>query len=391
MADKNNGKTSLTQSNRTAEEDRALAEQIDPNVQKNTETKETTQKAETWQDRVKAGTASDKDMELAYEAYVAGKYTPGPKTKAYFEKHFDNPKQEEEPVIEDKPVTTGVKPEAEQKAVNRLFSIKGVDGKPIIEVAEDGSIILNKPMSKAEFIKATGSKGNVVKGLLTGLSGALMALGVPCPNLGKTYEQISGNNVDEVYNQYLEQVNELQKTFSTSVGEAYGDTVKNRAKQANEISDASNEDFMKAHNYFAKNENELKLMYESGQADIQKDLHDYFNSSDWTYKANEMNLSNALQKDLANFMNGLPLEQKISYFKYISSMSEKDTKELGRRLANIDSSMSTDEKNQQIYDNTVGLVKDVGSSAVSGLMQGVGAGLTSDKNCKNFIMPKMFH
>ena len=42
----------------------------------------------TWKARVKAGKASDADMEEAYKAYKAGSYTPGPKTMEYFkQKH----------------------------------------------------------------------------------------------------------------------------------------------------------------------------------------------------------------------------------------------------------------------------------------------------------------
>ena len=44
----------------------------------------------TWQARVKAGKASDADMEEAYKAYKAGTYTPGPKTLEYFNQHHPN-------------------------------------------------------------------------------------------------------------------------------------------------------------------------------------------------------------------------------------------------------------------------------------------------------------
>lgn len=43
----------------------------------------------TWQSRVKEGTATDADMEKAYEEYKAGRYTPGPKTKKYFDTSFN--------------------------------------------------------------------------------------------------------------------------------------------------------------------------------------------------------------------------------------------------------------------------------------------------------------
>lgn len=43
------------------------------------------QVAETWQDRIKSGTATDEDMETGYQEYKAGRYTPGPKTKAIFD------------------------------------------------------------------------------------------------------------------------------------------------------------------------------------------------------------------------------------------------------------------------------------------------------------------
>lgn len=39
-----------------------------------------------WRDRVRAGTASDADMQEAFKAYQNGQYTPGPKTLEYFKK-----------------------------------------------------------------------------------------------------------------------------------------------------------------------------------------------------------------------------------------------------------------------------------------------------------------
>lgn len=276
-----------------------------------------------------------------------------------------------------------------QKALNELFSVKGVDGNPIVEVGEDGSLKLTKPMTKAEFIKATGSgNGNIIKGILTGLSGALMLLGIPSPNLGKAYEQISGNNIDEVYNQYISQVDKLQSTFSTATGEAYGDVVKNKAKQANTISDVEDKDYWEAYRAKGMTDNEIQLQYDKEKAEIDK------NVSVELAKLNS-SLSTSSQKELADFVNGLPLKQKKTFVEYYSSLTPEQTQAIGRKIANLEGSMSQDEKNQKLYENIMhpidSALNAAGTAAGTAVGTALGGRVGSDKNIKSFVMPKMFH
>lgn len=85
----------LTASERTANEDRIVADSLDKNNTSNAmegdsryagkpQTEE-----DTWQNRIKNGKASDDDMKTAYEAWKRGEYTPGPKTLEYFKLHFE--------------------------------------------------------------------------------------------------------------------------------------------------------------------------------------------------------------------------------------------------------------------------------------------------------------
>ena len=53
--------------------------------------------ADTWQEKIKKGIASDEDLKTAYDAYKAGTYTPGPKTKEAFAK-FEAPEVSKEDV-----------------------------------------------------------------------------------------------------------------------------------------------------------------------------------------------------------------------------------------------------------------------------------------------------
>lgn len=268
-----------------------------------------------------------------------------------------------------------------EKAMNELFSVKGIDGNPIVKVGEDGSLQLTKPMSKAEFMNATGSgKSNLIKGLLTGLSGVLMAFGVPTPNLGKAYEQMSGNNVDEVYNQYLDQINQLQSTFTKSVGEAYGDTVKNKAKQVNTISDVEDPAYWDAYRAKGMTDNEIKLQYDREKAEI-----------DQKYAAMmaklQSDLSTESQKELAAFVNGLELEKKKAFIEYYSNLDPETARDAGRAMANFEESWSTDEKNQKLHEN----IRDDAAAAVDGTAKIIDAIMPSDRNVKSFAMPKMFH
>lgn len=85
----------LTASDRTANEDRMVADSLDKNNTTNAMEGDSryagkTTEEDTWQTRIKNGKASDDDMRKAYEEYKAGKYNPGPKTLEYFQKYFEN-------------------------------------------------------------------------------------------------------------------------------------------------------------------------------------------------------------------------------------------------------------------------------------------------------------
>lgn len=172
-------------------------------------------KAETWQDRVKAGTASDEDMKSAYDAYKAGSYTPGPKTKEYFASNYET--KSEEPTADNTldaiEEIAASNPEVE-KAVNEMTNPKtgavyekkansaaNAYEKALVELGAaeydiDGNFVL-KPTSKAKGWETWA----------TMLSVTLSVIGLACgiPVMPVNFRAITGKDSRDAQIQALQQ------------------------------------------------------------------------------------------------------------------------------------------------------------------------------------------
>lgn len=77
----------------TAENVRKETAQIQNKTKENPEQKKSTynnpQAESTWRTRIREGKASHADLKFAYEQYLKGQYTPGPRTKQYFQEYFE--------------------------------------------------------------------------------------------------------------------------------------------------------------------------------------------------------------------------------------------------------------------------------------------------------------
>lgn len=172
-------------------------------------------KAETWQDRVKAGNASDEDMKSAYNAYKNGSYTPGPKTKEYFDSNYETKSEEptadntldaideiaaSDPQVE-KAVNEMTNPETgevdEEKANNAVNAYE----KALVELGAaeydmDGNFKL-KPTSKAKGWETWATL------LSVGLSVIGLACGVPI--LPVNFRAVTGKDSRDAQIQALQQ------------------------------------------------------------------------------------------------------------------------------------------------------------------------------------------
>ena len=130
-----------------------------------------------------------------------------------------------------------------------LLKMTDVAGRPIFTQNKDGSYTIAPDLTKKEFLEAVGGKkSNTTKNILTSLSAGLVLLGIPVPNLGKIYTNFSGENYDELYDEYKTQQSLLREGLNNQLSEGFGIVVKGAASRDDDINKASDKDYQKADN-----------------------------------------------------------------------------------------------------------------------------------------------
>lgn len=128
-----------------------------------------------------------------------------------------------------------------------ILKMKDLAGRNILTQDEEGNYSLAPDLTKKEFLKAVGGeKSNITKNILTALSAGLMLFGMPAPNLGKMYQNFSGENYDDLYNEYLTQQTMLREGINSQFADAYGITVKGAASRDDDINKATDKDYQVA-------------------------------------------------------------------------------------------------------------------------------------------------
>lgn len=254
-----------------------------------------------------------------------------------------------------------------------LLKMTDVAGRPIFTQNKDGSYTVAPDLTKKEFLEAVGGKkSNTTKNILTSLSAGLVLLGIPVPNLGTIYTNFSGENYDELYDEYKTQQSLLREGLNNQLAEGFGILVKGAASRDDDINKATDEDYQKADN-----------------ANRSKELG-------WDLKKMEAEgtISKNQAVSLEKLMKDLDKEQQIFIYDLQSRMEPAKQAEMLKLLANFSSEeLKQFSRRMKEYDPNNSLTKEdltrlslqVASDIVGNVSGAASKLIGSDKKIKTFI------
>ena len=254
-----------------------------------------------------------------------------------------------------------------------LLKMTDVAGRPIFTQNKDGSYTIAQDLTKKEFLEAVGGKkSNTTKNILTSLSAGLVLLGIPVPNLGKIYTNYTGENYDELYDEYKTQQSLLREGLNNQLSEGFGIVVKGAASRDDDINKARDEDYQKADNANRSKDYGWDLKKMEAEGTISK------NQSVKLEK-----LMKDLDKEQQTFIYDLQSRMEpakhAEMLKLLSNFSSEELKQFSRRMKEYDPNNSLTKEDLtrlalQAASNIVGEAAGAASKLIG-----------SDKNIKSFI------
>ena len=251
-----------------------------------------------------------------------------------------------------------------------LLKMTDVTGRPIFTQNKDGSYTVSRDLTKKEFLEAVGGKkSNTTKNILTSLSAGLVLLGIPVPNLGKIYTNYTGENYDELYDEYLTQQSLLREGLNSQLSEGFGIVVKGAASRDDDINKASDEDYQKSDDAIRSKELgwDLKKMVDEG-----------------TISSNQAGKLEKLMKDLdkehQSYIYGLDSimepAKHIEMLKLLSDFSTEELEQFSLRMKkyNADNSLTKEDLARLALESASNIVSDITGKLIG-----------SDKKIKSFI------
>ena len=251
-----------------------------------------------------------------------------------------------------------------------LLKMTDVAGRPVFTQNKDGSYTVAPDLTKKEFLEAVGGKkSNTTKNILTSLSAGLVLLGIPVPNLGKIYTNFSGENYDELYDEYKTQQSLLREGLNNQLSEGFGIIVKGAASRDDGINKASDKDYQKADN--ANRSKELGW-------DLKKMEAEGAISANQSVKLEK--LMTDLDKEQQTFIYGLQSRMEpakhAKMLKLLSNFNSEELKQFSRRMKEYDPN------NSLTKEDLTRLALQAASDIVGGAASKL---IGSDKNIKTFI------
>lgn len=254
-----------------------------------------------------------------------------------------------------------------------LLKMTDVAGRPIFTQNKDGSYTVAPDLTKKEFLEAVGGKkSNTTKNILTSLTAGLVLLGIPVPNLGKIYTNFSGENYDELYDEYKTQQSLLREGLNNQLSEGFGILVKGAASRDDDINKANDKDYQKADNVNRNKELgwDLKKMEAEG-----------------TISANQSVKLEKLMKDLDkeqqtfiyDLQSRIEPAKHAEMLKLLANFSSEELKQFSRRMKEYDPN------NSLTKEDLTRLSLQVASNIVGEAAGAAGKLIGSDKNIKTFI------
>lgn len=254
-----------------------------------------------------------------------------------------------------------------------LLKMTDVAGRPIFTQNKDGSYTVARDLTKKEFLEAVGGKkSNTTKNILTSLSAGLVLLGIPVPNLGKIYTNYTGENYDELYNEYKTQQSLLREGLNSQLSEGFGIVVKGAASRDDDINKASDKDYQKADNANRSKEQgwDLKKMEAEGTI-----------SRNQSVKLEKLmkDLDKEQQTFIYDLQSKMEPAKQVEMLKLLSNFSSEELKQFSRRMKEYDPN------NSLTKEDLTRLTLQVASNIIGDVAGSASKLIGSDKNIKSFI------
>ena len=254
-----------------------------------------------------------------------------------------------------------------------LLKMTDVAGRPIFTQNKDGSYTIAPDLTKKEFLEAVGGKkSNTTKNILTSLSAGLVLLGIPVPNLGKIYTNFSGENYDELYDEYKTQQSLLREGLNNQLSEGFGIVVKGAASRDDDINKASDKDYQKADNANRSKELGWDLKKMVAEGDI---------SANQSVKLEKLmkDLDKEQQTFIYDLQSRMEPAKHVEMLKLLSNFSPEELKQFSRRMKEYDPNNSLTK--EDLTRLAVQAASDIVGEAAGAASKLIG----SDKNIKTFI------
>ena len=254
-----------------------------------------------------------------------------------------------------------------------LLKMTDVAGRPIFTQNKDGSYTVAQDLTKKEFLEAVGGKkSNTTKNILTSLSAGLVLLGIPVPNLGKIYTNYTGENYDELYDEYKTQQSLLREGLNNQLSEGFGIVVKGAASRDDDINKASDKDYQKADDANRSKEYgwDLKKMEAEGAI-----------SANQSVKLEKLmkDLDKEQQTFIYDLQSRMEPAKHAEMLKLLSNFSSEELKQFSRRMKEYDPN------NRLTKEDLTRLALQAASNIVGEAAGAASKLIGSDKNIKSFI------
>lgn len=254
-----------------------------------------------------------------------------------------------------------------------LLKMTDVTGRPIFTQNKDGSYTVSRDLTKKEFLEAVGGKkSNTVKNILTSLSAGLVLLGIPVPNLGKIYTNFSGENYDELYNEYITQQSLLREGLNNQLSEGFGIVVKGAASRDDDINKASDKDYQKADDANLSKELGWYLKKMEAEGAISKNQAVKLEKS-------MKDLDKEQQTFIYDLQSRMEPAKHAEMLKLLSDFSSEELKQFSRRMKEYDPNNSLTK--EDLTRLSLQAVSDIVGEAAGAASKLIG----SDKRIKSFI------
>lgn len=254
-----------------------------------------------------------------------------------------------------------------------LLKMTDVAGRPIFTQNKDGSYTIAPDLTKKEFLEAVGGKkSNTTKNILTSLSAGLVLLGIPVPNLGKIYTNFTGENYDELYDEYKTQQSLLREGLNNQLSEGFGIVVKGAASRDDDINKASDKDYQKADD--ANRSKEYGWYLNKMEAEGTIDKNQRIN-----LEAALKDLDKEQQIFIYDLQSKMEPAQHAEMLKLLSNFSSEELKQFSRRMKEYDPN------NSLTKEDLTRLALQAASDIVGNVSGAASKLIGSDKRIKSFI------